>query len=66
MSGDSEQTLEEEQCLVRIAEDLYGTLELTAEEHGTTVELIVNALLKGLLETKTTEELMEIAMEGEG
>ena len=61
MSGDSEQRLEEEQCRIHIAEDLYEILERTAEENGTTAELIANAILQEVLGTKTFAEILEIA-----
>ena len=51
--------LEEEPCLLAIAEDLYQTLELTAEEHGLTVEEIVDAIFRMAFKAKHLEEILE-------
>jgi len=63
--SDGDQKLEEE-FMVQIPNDLFERLEEIAEEYGLTVDLIVNAMLKELLDTMTEEQLKEIAMEGEG
>ncbi len=50
---------------VPVAEDLHQTIELMAEEHGLSVELIVDTIFRMAFEAKSLEEILEGMKDGQ-
>ena len=50
---------------IPIADDLYSTLELMAEEHGITIEEIVDAIFRMAFEAKSLDEILEGMKDGQ-
>jgi len=46
-------------CTIPVADDLYQTLETMAEEHGLSIEVIVDAIFQMAFEAKSLEEIVE-------
>jgi len=53
------ETKAEVEYTVPIAEDLYSTIKLMAEEHGLTVEVIVDTIFRMAFEAASLEEILE-------
>lgn len=63
--GESKMSETQVKHTIPIAEDLHQTLELMAEEHGFTIDEIVDTIFRMAFEAKSLEEILEDLKDGQ-